>query len=209
LTIFESLACAVTWVRPVKEGDVVVVEGPGHMGLATVVAARAAGAGTIIVTGLESDAHKLALAREFGADHTLVVDGEQAENTVERVREITDGAMADVVLELTPMAAGPVTDALHAAKHGGTVVLAGLKGHREIPIVTDLVINRALTIKGAYGVDARANAEAIALIESRRFPLEKMHTHTFGLDDTALAIETLAGEVPAESAVHVSVHPNL
>jgi threonine dehydrogenase-like Zn-dependent dehydrogenase len=52
-------------------------------------------------------------------------------------------------------------------------------------------------------------AEAIALIESRRFPLEKMHTHTFGLDDTAHAIEVLAGEVPGEQAVHVSVHPNL
>ena len=29
------------------------------------------------------------------------------------------------------------------------------------------------------------------------------------LEDTALAIETLAGEVPGENPVHVSVHPNL
>jgi threonine dehydrogenase-like Zn-dependent dehydrogenase len=50
-------------------------------------------------------------------------------------------------------------------------------------------------------------ADAIALIESRRFPLEKLHTHTFGLDDAALAIETLGGEVPGEAAIHVSVHP--
>ena len=64
-------------------------------------------------------------------------------------------------------------------------------------------------MQGAFGVDARGYAEAIAIIESRRFPLEKLHTHTFGLDDAALAIETLAGEVPGEAAVHVSVHPNL
>jgi threonine dehydrogenase-like Zn-dependent dehydrogenase len=70
------------------------------------------------------------------------------------------------------------------------------------------VINRALTLVGAFGVDARGYEEAIALIESGRFALDKMHTHTFGLDDTALAIETLAGEVPGEAAVHVSVHPN-
>jgi threonine dehydrogenase-like Zn-dependent dehydrogenase len=210
--MYNPMGAGVRWavhLGGIGLGDTVLVLGAGQRGICAVVAARAAGAGTIIVTGLESDAHKLALAREFGADHTLVVDGEQAEDTVERVREITDGAMADVVLELTPMAAGPVTDALLAARHGGTVVLAGLKGNREIPLRTDLVINRALTLKGAYGVDARANAEAIALIESRRFPLERMHTHTFGLDDTALAIETLAGEVPGESAVHVSVHPNL
>ncbi|MGH3391810.1 MAG: zinc-dependent alcohol dehydrogenase [Actinomadura sp.] len=209
--MYNPLGAGVRWARHlggVEFGDTVLVLGAGQRGLACVIAARAAGAGTIIVTGLEADQHKLALAREFGADHTVIVDGEAAENTVERVREITDGAMADVVLELTPMAGEPITDALLSARHGGRVVLAGLKGGREIPVRTDLVINRALTLVGAFGVDARGYDEAIALIESGRFPLEKLHTHTFGLDDTALAIETLAGEVPGEEAVHVSVHPN-
>jgi threonine dehydrogenase-like Zn-dependent dehydrogenase len=105
------------------------------------------------------------------------------------------------------MATAPVTDALLATRHGGRVVLAGLKGGTEIPLRTDLIINRALTVIGAFGVDARAYAEAIRIIESRRFPLEKLHTHTYGLDDTVLAIETLAGEVAGEAAVHVSVHP--
>jgi threonine dehydrogenase-like Zn-dependent dehydrogenase len=41
LTFFEPLSCAVTWVEPVKQDDVVVIEGPGHMGMATIVAARA------------------------------------------------------------------------------------------------------------------------------------------------------------------------
>ena len=40
LTFFEPLSCAVTWVHPVQKGDVVVIEGPGHMGMATIVAAR-------------------------------------------------------------------------------------------------------------------------------------------------------------------------
>ena len=87
------------------------------------------------------------------------------------------------------------------------MVLAGLKGNREIPLRTDLIINRALMVRGAFGVDAEGMADAIALIESRRFPLEKMHTHTFGLDQAALAIETLGGEVPGESAIQVSVQP--
>jgi threonine dehydrogenase-like Zn-dependent dehydrogenase len=209
--MFNPLGAGVRWalhLGGVGIGDTVVVLGAGQRGIAAVVAARAAGAGTVIVTGLEADAHKLALAREFGADHTLVVDGDGAQDVVERVREITDGAMADVVLELTPMATEPVTHALQAVKHAGRVVLAGLKGGREVPLRTDLIINKAINVVGAYGVDARGYAEAIAIIESRRFPLEKLHTHTFGLDDTALAMETLAGEVPGEAAVHVSVHPN-
>jgi len=208
--MFNSLGAGVRWACHLGEvglGDTVLVLGAGQRGIGAVIASRAAGAGTIIITGLAADAHKLALAREFGADHTIVVDGDAAENTVQRVEEITNGEMADVALELTPLAAEPVSDALQAVRRGGRVVLAGLKGNREIPLRTDVIINRALTIRGAFGVDSKGMADAIALIESRRFPLEKMHTHTFGLDDAALAIETLGGEVPGESAIHVSVHP--
>jgi threonine dehydrogenase-like Zn-dependent dehydrogenase len=218
--MFNPIGAGVRWachLGGVGLGDTVLVLGAGQRGLASVIAARAAGAGTIIVTGLATDAHKLALAREFGADHTIVVDesgrvpeaGGGGSDTVERVTELTDGQLADITLELTPMATAPVTDALLSTRHGGRVVLAGLKGGTEVPLRTDLIINRALTLVGAFGVDARAYAEAIRLIESRRFPLEKLHTHTLGLDDTALAIETLAGEVEGEAAVHVSVHPGL
>jgi threonine dehydrogenase-like Zn-dependent dehydrogenase len=210
--MYNSMGAGVRWALhygQVRLGDTVLVLGSGLRGIAAVIAAKSAGAGTVVVTGLEADAHKLALAREFGADHALVVDGDAAEDVVERVQDLTGGRGVDVSLELTPMAAGPITDALLATKHGGRVVLAGIKGNREIPLRTDLIINRALTVQGAFGVDAKAMAEAIALIESRRFPLERLHTHSFGLDDTAHAIEVLAGEVPGESAVHVSVHPNL
>jgi threonine dehydrogenase-like Zn-dependent dehydrogenase len=210
--MYNGLGAGVRWachLGGVGLGDTVLVLGAGQRGIAAVVASKAAGAGTVIITGLEADAHKLAMAREFGADHTVVVDGEAAEDVVKRVEEITGGEMADVVLELTPMAGGPVTDAMLAARRGGTVVLAGLKGHREIPLQTDLIINRALTVRGAFGVDSRGMEDAIALLQSRRFPLEKMHTHTFGLADAALAIQTLGGDVPGEHAIHVSVHPNL
>jgi len=207
--MFNPLGAGVRWavhLGQVGLGDTVLVLGAGQRGLAAVIAARAAGAGTIIVTGLAVDAHKLALAKEFGADHTIVVDAPDV-NTVEAVTELTNGELADVTLELTPMATAPVTDALLATRHGGRVVLAGLKGGKEVPLVTDLIINRALTVVGAFGVDARGYTEAIRIIESRRFPLERMHTHTYGLDQTAHAIEVLGGEVPGEAAVHVSIHP--
>lgn len=209
--MYNPLGAGVRWAAQlggIQLGDTVLVLGAGQRGIGAVIAARMAGAGTIIVTGLEADEHKLALAREFGADHTIVVDGDNAVDTVERVADITNGKMADVAVELTPMAAQPITDALMATRHSGRVVLAGLKGGKEIPLRTDLIIQRGLTVLGAFGVDASANEQAIGIIESGRFPLEKMHTHTFGLDDVSLAIETLAGEVEGERAIHVSVHPN-
>ncbi|GLY65592.1 zinc-dependent alcohol dehydrogenase [Amycolatopsis taiwanensis] len=212
--MYNPLGAGVRWAAQlggIQLGDTVLVLGAGQRGIASVIAARIAGAGTIIMTGLAADAHKLELAREFGADYTIVVDGEDGNdtvNTVERVADITNGKMADVVLELTPMAAQPISDALSSARHGGRVVLAGLKGGREISLRTDVIIQRGLTVLGAFGVDASANEQAIGIIESGRFPLEKLHTHSFGLDEVSQAIETLAGEVEGEQAVHVSVHPN-
>jgi threonine dehydrogenase-like Zn-dependent dehydrogenase len=205
--MFNPLGAGIRWachLGGTRLGDTVLILGPGQRGIAAAIAAKAAGAATVIVTGLARDAAKLELAREFGADHTINVD---EEHTVERVKEITGGQLADVVLELTPMATQPVLDALEAVRHGGRVVLAGLKGGRPVQMVTDRIINKAITVVGAYGVDAHGYLEAIRIIESGRFPLERLHTHTFELADTARAIETLGGEVPGEQAVHVSISP--
>jgi threonine dehydrogenase-like Zn-dependent dehydrogenase len=205
--MFNPLGAGVRWAVHLGEvglGSTVLILGAGQRGLAAVLASRAAGAGTIIVTGLSRDAGKLALAREFGADVTIDVE---AEDTVARVREVTGGVGVDVVLELTPMADQPIRDALQAVRWGGRVVLAGLKGGRGIELSTDMIINKALTVVGAFSVDSRGYQEAIRLIESGQFPLERMHTHTFGLDEIGLAIETLAGEVPGQDAVHVAIVP--
>ena len=67
-----------------------------------------AGAETIIVTGLEADARKLALAREFGADHTIDVENE---NAVARIRELTDGIGARVVVDVSSYSTTPVAEA--------------------------------------------------------------------------------------------------
>jgi threonine dehydrogenase-like Zn-dependent dehydrogenase len=202
--MFNPLGAGVRWAAYLGEvglGDTVLILGPGQRGLTSVIAARARGAGTIIVTGLGKDEHKLALAREFGADHTINVE---QEDVVERVREITGGAMADVVLELTPIASQPVLDAIEAVKHSGRIVLAGLKGGKGIELVTDRLINKGLTVRGAFGVNADAYIEAIRIIESGRFPLEKMHSGKYELADTEAAIQSLADG----DAVHVCVCPD-
>ena len=47
----------------------------------------------------------------------------------------------------------------------------------------------------------------IRLIESGRYPIEKMHTHDFGLRDAELAIRTLAREIPGEASIHSCLLP--
>lgn len=186
-------------------GGTVVVLGCGQHGLASVVAAREAGAGTVIVTGLSVDAPKLELAREFGADHAIDVE---TQDTIAAVREITGGEMARVVVEVTSGSTQPVIDALDLASQGGVVVLAGAKHGRVPEFDSNRVLMKELTLLGALAVDYDAYEAAIRIIESRRYPLERMHTHTLGLDEADKALRILGNEYPGEYGIHLSLAPN-
>src|SRR5262249_3707914 len=122
--MFNPLGAGFRWAVDLPDtgpGDRVLVLGPGQRGLACVIAARAAGADQIIVTGLTRDAAKLALAKALGADHTIDIETEDARR---RVRELTAGHGADVVVEVSAYAAEPVAEALHYVATGGRIVLA-------------------------------------------------------------------------------------
>lgn len=206
--LFNPLGAGFRWAVEIpgtRPGDTVVILGPGQRGLASVLACREAGAGTIIVTGLAADVRKLALARRFGADHTVDVENEDPKR---RIRELTDGRGADVVIDVSAYATEPVAAALDYCAPGGTVVLAGVKGFQPIPdFVSDKIVLKEITVRGAIGVTSSGYASAIRLIESRRHPLQEMHTHDFDLRDAELAIRTLAREIPGEESIHSCLRP--
>ena len=206
--MFNPLGAGFRWAVEIPEtgpGDTVLILGPGQRGLASVLACREAGVARIIVTGLAADAEKLELARKFGADFTIDVDNE---NTKQRVRELTDGLGADVVVDVSSYATKPVAESLDYVRMGGTVVLAGVKGFREIPgFVSDKIVMKEIAIRGAIGVTSSGYCKAIQLIESGKYPLEAMHTHDFGLRDAELAIRTLAREIDGEESIHSCLIP--
>ncbi|MCH2172508.1 zinc-binding dehydrogenase [Myxococcota bacterium] len=206
--MFNPLGAGFRWAVEIPEsgpGDTVLILGPGQRGLASVIACREAGVSKVIVTGLEADAKKLDLAREFGADATIDVENE---NVTERVRELTDGRGADVVLDVSAYAVEPVAESVDYVRNGGTVVLAGVKGFKEIPgFVSDKVVLKEVTLRGAIGVTSRGYQNAIQLIESQKVPIERMHTHDFGLDEAELAIRTLAREIPGDESIHSCLLP--
>ena len=207
--LYQPLGGGVRWASQVpgtKRGDTVVVLGPGQRGLACVIAAREAGAGLIIVSGTALDTSRLALAREFGADVTVDVS---QQDVVEVVTEATSGEMADVVVDISASDTQPVVDAIHAVRPGGTVVLAGMKNGKPIPnFVSDDLINRQVTVIGVQAVDYPAYAEALEIIASGRYPLHKMRTHEFALEDAEHAISVLARDTKDGSdPVSVALRP--
>jgi threonine dehydrogenase-like Zn-dependent dehydrogenase len=206
--MFNPIGAGVRWAQQapsLRFGDTVAILGTGQRGLACVLAARAAGAGTIIATDLARASAKLELALELGADHVVVAD---EEDVVERVLELTGGRGVDVVLELTPKATKPVTDAIAMVRRGGTVVLAGVKDMATVPdFVSDELVFRGIRLQGVFTVDSRSYRQAIRLIESDPAVFARFGTQTFSLDRAGEAIARLAGTDGDAPAIHVAIDP--
>jgi threonine dehydrogenase-like Zn-dependent dehydrogenase len=182
----------------------VLIQGPGQQGLSQVVACKQAGAALIIVTGTARDAARLELAKTLGADHVVDV---QEQDALERVLEITGGEGVDVVLDCTAGAGtAPVLLGIDALKRrAGTLLVQGeLAAFPDFPLKK--LTEKAITIKSARGHSYRAVELALAQLESKRFPLQLLTTHEFGLENVDRAIRAVGGELE-DGVIHVSLLP--
>jgi threonine dehydrogenase-like Zn-dependent dehydrogenase len=160
----------------------VSIVGAGPIGLATAAAAVASGA---LVTIIEPRPARLAAANRLGAARAVSPD-RLPPNPVEVVLDTSGSAQA-------------IADAASRLVAGGRLVLVGL-GRAPVPDVPPCVL-----VRGSFAFSVREFARAAHLIDSGLVRLGAMISHSFGLDNTAEAIETAAKEV---SALKVVVAPN-
>jgi alcohol dehydrogenase len=193
------LANAIEWLQlkgGLRVGDRVVVQGAGPQGLAATVVALESGASQVIVTGLARDAPRLALARALGAHETIVAD--QAD-VVAEVDRLTGGELADVVLDVTgsPVA---IATSVELVRTLGTLVLAGLTGRETVTALkTDRIVWNEIRVQGVYVKGEAAYAKAIELVTriGDRYPVERIVSHRYPLEQAESAILAAAGEAPA------------
>lgn len=208
LTVFEPLANGVNWVdiAGVQQGDTVVVQGPGHQGLAVLEAVLAAQPAQVVVTGTSQDELRLTAAREIGASTTVVVDREDA---LAAVRDLTGGRGADVVFDVsTAVQAVPL--AVDLVRFQGTVLLAGLKHFQEVPgFVSDKIVVNGLKLVGGSGFTPASMARAVALIEQGRVRTDVVAGEVFDLEHIDEAMALLMRSDPSRDAVRVSLRHTL
>ncbi|WP_044747642.1 zinc-binding dehydrogenase [Bacillus alveayuensis] len=172
----EPLACAHHAVvkSTIKEGDVVVVLGPGPIGLLTAQIVKTYGA-TVIITGLSTDKLRLEKAKELGVDYAVNI---QEEDISSIVKSLTDGYGADVVFECTG-AVSAVNMGLDLLKKKGQFIQVGIFAKSEIPIDSEKIIQKEITMVGSRSQKPSDWEPALALMNEKRVNAKALVTHQF------------------------------
>jgi threonine dehydrogenase-like Zn-dependent dehydrogenase len=194
----EPMAVAVRGVRVgrVAPGDRVVVLGAGTIGLVSILAARAAGAESVLATARYPQQAELAkalgAARTFADSTALLAAG---------------GGDADVVVETVGGHAETLTEAVGIARRGGTIVMLGVfDGAPSIPGLAFSTRELSLVGSNCYGRERALGDFALAtrLVDRHRSALGALVTHRFKLDQIARAYATAADKKSGAVKVHVS-----
>lgn len=190
---------AVRWAR-MRPGASVVVIGAGTIGLVTLMAAKALGAGAVHV--LARHDHQARLAEQLGAASVVRAEGEEA---IGRVREATKGG-ADLVIETVGGHADTVNQAWELARIQGTVAVLGIFPERvPVDLLRPVVRELWATFPVCYGtIDGRHDFEvAIELIAQGKAPVDRLVTHRLPLAEAPEAFRIAADKSTGAVKVHL------
>lgn len=185
--LIEPAACVVKSLRRsgLKPGETILIIGLGIMGMMHVKLARHLGAGMII--GADLFHSRASRAVELGADKGIVVAGN---NLIPQVREITKGAMADVVI-VGPGTSKAISAGIAASGKGATVVQFTATPPDDELLVKphDLYFNETRLVP-SYSCGPEETREALALVEHGVINARDLVTHSFPLTQITEAFAT-------------------
>jgi L-iditol 2-dehydrogenase len=167
----EPLACVVHAIYDLTRivpGDVVLVLGPGAIGIMAAQVAKIHGA-TVVLSGTAVDVGRLKLAENLGIDRVVNV---QKENLNEFLAPLTGGYGADVVLECSGSSYG--TDAgLNAVKKRGWFTQIGLPG-QKIEFDIEKVCYKELHFSGSLGSRNASWKKALQLLDEKKVEVKSL-----------------------------------
>lgn len=174
----EPLACTHHAVAKteINEGDIVVVVGPGPIGLFTAQVAKSRGA-IVIITGLTNDRVRLDKAKALGIDY--VVNTQEAD-IKELVNSLTNGYGANVVFECS--------GAVPAAKQGldllrkkGQYGQVGIFAQADVSFDMEKVIQKEIVVRGSRSQKPADWEPSLELMNNGSVNAKAMVTHEFDI----------------------------
>lgn len=184
---------AALYTANVKPGESVVVYGAGGIGLNIVQGAALAGATVIIA--VDTNDEKMALAKEFGATHTLLA----GDATLAQIRALTNGRGAEHVFEAVGLPSIQEA-ALEAVRPGGMLTLVGLSPMGTGTNLPGSIITRTeKTVKGSYygSVSPRRDFPLfLDMYQQGRLKLDELVSRRYSLEQINEAYaDMLSGKV--------------
>ena len=128
----------------VRPGDVVVVIGPGPIGLLCATMARLSGAGHVILAGTPRDRGRMATGLRAGATHAA----ESPDDVTARLAVLGDGLGAEVVIDAAGVSA-TLKSALAWVRPGGHIAKVGW-GPQPLDFSLDPLVKKAVTLSGSF-----------------------------------------------------------
>ena len=177
----------------VSAGELVLVLGPGPIGLLAAMLAKAHGA-VVVVAGTAKDAQRLQLADTIGADVTVQVEADDLAACIERLSPGTGGV--DITVEAAGAAAS-VETALRCTRKGGTIVQLGLF---EGPITVDYsqLAIREFNVVGSFAHRWSSFNTALELMDKNRIDITPLVSAVLPLDQGLEAFQRAEAGVDAK-----------
>jgi L-iditol 2-dehydrogenase len=151
----------------VRPGDVVVVLGPGPIGLIAAEMARLSGAGIVIVAGVARDAPRLAAARALGVTHAVDIE---ALSLPDLVRSLGDGLGADLVVDASGTSVA-LEQALEIVRPAGQVTKVGW-GPQPLDFSLDPLVQKAVTLQGSFSHTFKNWEQVVRLLAAGQVNLD-------------------------------------
>jgi L-iditol 2-dehydrogenase len=179
----------------------VVVQGCGPLGLYAIALSKESGASKVIA--LDTNDFRLQFAKSFGADIAINVAGLSDQELVEKIKALTAGIGADLVIEATGVPS-VIPVGLKLPRDGGRYVTIGpiFQGASTELDLFNLIFRR-ITLIGTARNDAGHLLDALRFLSQTRskYPYEKIVGAKFGLEDLEKAFQAVDSKNVMRAAV--------
>jgi L-iditol 2-dehydrogenase len=182
-----------------QPGSTIAIMGMGPVGLMSVVAAKAFGAGKIIVSDLEEN--RLQAAKQLGATDAI---NAREEDSVEKVRRITGGEGVETAFETAGNPAA-LQAAVSSLKRGGKLAIVGLPPVDEVGLNIPMIASREIEIFGIFRY-ANTYPLGIEFLSSGISDIDTLITDRYRLSETKQAMER--ARLNKRGSLKVVVYPN-
>lgn len=162
---------------PLKPGDLVVIIGPGPIGLLCTKMASILGASDIIVIGTDGDDARMEIAKKLGATMTI---NSSKQDPVSIIMGMRDGYGADLVVDAAGFSP-TLKLSLDVVRPCGQINKIGW-GPGPVGFSLDQLISKAVALQGTFSHNWDVWEKCLVLMGERTVDLSEIVTHELPLD---------------------------